>query len=193
MQHARSTFTTLFATALIAIGGAAHADVADSVTVLPVPASLSTTGGAFSANKAVAVNQLNGAVSNVAVRGIGNVASTTGSGNGGGSAQGGTGNGGNGSGGAGSGASGASESGTGGAASGSANGQGNGASGSGGGTGGAGAAGSNTVNAGSFSMSNTMTGTASSASGIVVVSQNTGMAALTQQSVNVQASFGTGK
>ena len=42
-------------------------------------------------------------------------------------------------------------------------------------------------------MSNTMMGTAQSAAGILVISQNTGIAALTQQSVNVQANLNVGR
>jgi hypothetical protein len=38
-------------------------------------------------------------------------------------------------------------------------------------------------------MSNTMSGTAQSAAGILVMSQTTGIASLTQQSVNVQANL----
>ncbi|MET0351466.1 MAG: hypothetical protein ABW067_16860, partial [Rhizobacter sp.] len=75
--------------------------------------------------------------------------------------------------------------GTGGAGSG---GTGNGATGGAGGAGGTASA-----NAGTFNMSNTMTGTAQSAAGILVISQNTGIAALTQQSVNVQANLGLGR
>jgi hypothetical protein len=56
-----------------------------------------------------------------------------------------------------------------------------------GGAGGAG--GTNNVNAGTFNMSNTISGTAQSAAGILVMSQNTGIASLTQQSVNVQANL----
>jgi hypothetical protein len=61
-------------------------------------------------------------------------------------------------------------------------------------TGGAGGAGgTNNVNAGVFNMSNTMSATAQSAAGVMVISQNTGIAALTQQSVNVQANLGVGR
>jgi hypothetical protein len=42
-------------------------------------------------------------------------------------------------------------------------------------------------------MSNTMTGTAQAAAGVLVISQNTGIAALTQQSVNVQANLTLGR
>jgi len=50
-----------------------------------------------------------------------------------------------------------------------------------------------TVDAGQFNLSNTMSGTAQSAAGILVISQNTGIAALTQQSVNVQANLSLGR
>jgi hypothetical protein len=57
-------------------------------------------------------------------------------------------------------------------------------------TGGAGGAGgTNAVNAGTFNMSNTMAGVAQSAAGILVITQNSGLAALVQQSVNVQANL----
>jgi hypothetical protein len=56
-----------------------------------------------------------------------------------------------------------------------------------GGTGGAG--GSISVNAGTFDMSNTMSGVAQSAAGIMVITQNSGLSALVQQSVNVQANL----
>ena len=56
-----------------------------------------------------------------------------------------------------------------------------------------GAGGTITVNAGTFDMSNTMSATAQSAAGIMVISQNTGIAALTQQSVNVQANLNVGR
>jgi len=49
------------------------------------------------------------------------------------------------------------------------------------------------VNAGTFNLSNTMSGAAQSAAGIQVISQNTGIAALTQQSVNVQANLNVGR
>jgi hypothetical protein len=48
------------------------------------------------------------------------------------------------------------------------------------------------VSAGRFDMSNTMNGTAQSASGILVASQNSGAASLVQQSVNVQANLSLG-
>jgi hypothetical protein len=59
-----------------------------------------------------------------------------------------------------------------------------------GGAGGAG--GTNTVSAGTFDMSNTMTGAAQSAAGIVVMSQNSGAASLIQQAVTVQANLTVG-
>jgi len=49
--------------------------------------------------------------------------------------------------------------------------------------------GSNTVSGGTFNMSNTMNGTAQSAAGISVISQNTGISSMVQQSVNVQANM----
>jgi hypothetical protein len=61
---------------------------------------------------------------------------------------------------------------------------------------GAGAAGGNggnggsaSADAGSFDMANNMTGTAVGAAGIAVIAQNSGIAALVQQSVNVQANL----
>ncbi|MEO6435597.1 MAG: hypothetical protein ABIP55_07525, partial [Tepidisphaeraceae bacterium] len=73
-------------------------------------------------------------------------------------------------------------------------GTGNGAVGGMGGTGGAGGAGGTiTVDAGTFNMSNTMSATAQSAAGVLVISQNTGIAALVQQSVNVQANLNVGR
>ncbi|HAT30063.1 MAG TPA: hypothetical protein DCW29_04195, partial [Janthinobacterium sp.] len=59
-----------------------------------------------------------------------------------------------------------------------------------GGTGGNG--GTNTVNAGTFNMSNTMTGTAQSAAGLLVISQNSGLSSLIQQNVVVQANLSVG-
>jgi hypothetical protein len=56
-----------------------------------------------------------------------------------------------------------------------------------GGAGGAG--GTNSLDAGSFNMSNTMNGVAQSAAGIMVITQNSGIASLVQQSVNVQANL----
>jgi hypothetical protein len=70
---------------------------------------------------------------------------------------------------------------------------GNGAVGNGAVGGAGGAGGTNTVSAGTFNLSNTMSGTAQSAAGIMVISQNTGIAALTQQSVNVQANMNLGR
>jgi hypothetical protein len=49
------------------------------------------------------------------------------------------------------------------------------------------------VDAGQFNLSNTMSGVAQSAAGIQVISQNTGMASLVQQSVNVQANLNVGR
>ena len=60
-----------------------------------------------------------------------------------------------------------------------------------GGTGGAGGAVS--VNAGTFDMSNAMTGTAQSAAGLLVISQNSGISSLIQQSVTVQANLSVGQ
>jgi len=45
------------------------------------------------------------------------------------------------------------------------------------------------VSGGTFNMSNTMNGTAQSAAGISVISQNTGISSMVQQSVNVQANM----
>jgi hypothetical protein len=82
------------------------------------------------------------------------------------------------------GSGGTGEGGTGGAA---AGGVGNGA------TGGAGGAGGTVgVSAGTFDLSNSMSGVAQSAAGIMVLSQNSGIAALVQQSVNVQANLNVG-
>jgi hypothetical protein len=41
-------------------------------------------------------------------------------------------------------------------------------------------------------MSNNMTGTAQSAAGVLVISQNSGIGSLVQQSVNVQANLNVG-
>jgi hypothetical protein len=49
------------------------------------------------------------------------------------------------------------------------------------------------VNAGTFNMSNAMTSVGQSAAGIMVASQNSGIAAMVQQSVNVQANLAVGK
>jgi hypothetical protein len=63
-----------------------------------------------------------------------------------------------------------------------------------GGAGGAGGAGgTNTVNAGTFNMSNAMTGVAQSAAGVMVLSLNSGISSLVQQSVNVQANLNVGR
>jgi hypothetical protein len=55
-----------------------------------------------------------------------------------------------------------------------------------------GSGGTNTINAGSWAMSNTMSGTAQSAAGILTIAQTTGVANLVQQSVNVQANLSVG-
>ena len=59
-----------------------------------------------------------------------------------------------------------------------------------GGTGGSG--GAVNVNAGTFNMYNAMTSVGLSAAGIMVIAQNSGMAAMIQQSVNVQANLAVG-
>ncbi|HEY0879808.1 MAG TPA: hypothetical protein VGE10_15275, partial [Zeimonas sp.] len=56
-----------------------------------------------------------------------------------------------------------------------------------GGVGGAG--GQNTVTAGTFDMSNTIASGFSNSAGITIASQNSGIAALIQQSANVQANL----
>jgi len=48
------------------------------------------------------------------------------------------------------------------------------------------------VNAGTFNMYNAMSSIGQSAAGIMVTAQNTGMAAMIQQSVNVQANLAVG-
>ena len=53
--------------------------------------------------------------------------------------------------------------------------------------------GSQSVNAGTFNMSNSMTSVGLSAAGILMASQNSGMASLIQQSVNVQATLNVGR
>jgi hypothetical protein len=61
------------------------------------------------------------------------------------------------------------------------------------GTGGAGGAGGTlNLNAGSFNMSNVMTSVGQSAAGIMIAAQNNGMAAMVQQSVNVQSNLSLG-
>jgi hypothetical protein len=55
-----------------------------------------------------------------------------------------------------------------------------------------GAGGTNNINAGTFNMSNTMTGTAQSAAGIMLATQNSGIASMIQQGVNVQANLTVG-
>jgi hypothetical protein len=69
-----------------------------------------------------------------------------------------------------------------------------GGAGSGGaGTGGAGGSGGTlNLNAGSFNMSNVMTSVGQSAAGIMIAAQNSGMAAMVQQSVNVQSNLSLG-
>ncbi|PQO90220.1 hypothetical protein C5614_27705 [Massilia phosphatilytica] len=52
--------------------------------------------------------------------------------------------------------------------------------------------GTNSVNAGTFDLSNKMTGTGQSAAGVLVVSQNSGLSSLIQQSVNVQSNLALG-
>jgi hypothetical protein len=49
------------------------------------------------------------------------------------------------------------------------------------------------VSAGTFNMSNTMTSVGQSAAGIMIASQNSGIASLVQQSVNVQSNLAVGK
>lgn len=177
-----ATTTGLTILALVTV---AHADTPDTGAAKPdVAAPVNARATGLLTATPVSVNRLVGAVSNVSVQGIGNSVTGNANGGSGGSANGGTGNGGNGTGGSDNGNS------TG-ASSGSANGQGNGASGSGGGMGDAGGqGGSNTLNAGTLSMANTMTGVAASASGILSISQNSGIGALTQQSISVQANVG---
>ncbi|MYM95944.1 hypothetical protein GTP90_18960, partial [Rugamonas sp. FT81W] len=60
-----------------------------------------------------------------------------------------------------------------------------------GGTGGAG--GDVSVAAGTFNMSNTMSNVGQSAAGILVMSQNSGISSLVQQSVNVQSNLSVGR
>ncbi|MDK3023581.1 hypothetical protein QO239_13340, partial [Cupriavidus taiwanensis] len=80
--------------------------------------------------------------------------------------------------------------GSGGAATGGTGGVGGVGNGGAGGTGGAG--GYNLVDAGTFNMSNTMTSVGQTAAGIMMASQNSGVASLVQQSVNVQANLNVG-
>ena len=61
-----------------------------------------------------------------------------------------------------------------------------------GGNGTGGAGGSNSVSAGTFDISNKMSGTGQSAAGVLVISQNSGLSSLVQQSVNVQANLSLG-
>jgi hypothetical protein len=67
------------------------------------------------------------------------------------------------------------------------------AAGGAGGAGSGGAGGTNSVSAGTFDLSNTMSNVGQSAAGIMVVSQNSGISSLVQQSVNVQANLAVGK
>ena len=63
-----------------------------------------------------------------------------------------------------------------------------------GGTGGVGGAGGYiTVDAGTFNMSNNMSSVGQSAAGIMVAAQNSGMNAMVQQAVTVQANLNVGK
>ncbi len=78
--------------------------------------------------------------------------------------------------------------GAGGVGNGGTGGTGNGAVGGAGGNGG-----TNYVDAGTFNMSNMMTSVGQSAAGIMIANQNSGMASLVQQSVNVQANMQVGK
>ncbi|AZG16100.1 hypothetical protein EHF44_22040 [Cupriavidus pauculus] len=78
--------------------------------------------------------------------------------------------------------------GAGGVGNGGTGGAGNGAVGGAGGAGG-----TNYVDAGTFNMSNAMTSVGQSAAGIMIANQNSGMASLVQQSVNVQANMNVGR
>ncbi len=49
------------------------------------------------------------------------------------------------------------------------------------------------VSAGKFDFSNTMSHVGQSAAGVTVISQNSGIASLVQQSVNVQANLAVGR
>ncbi|EIL89030.1 hypothetical protein UU9_10307, partial [Rhodanobacter fulvus Jip2] len=73
-----------------------------------------------------------------------------------------------------------------------AGGAGTGGAGMGAAGGAGGAGGTSYADAGSFDMSNQMNGTAVGAAGIAVLAQNSGAAALVQQSVNVQANLTVG-
>ncbi|KLU36479.1 hypothetical protein AB595_11820 [Massilia sp. WF1] len=55
-----------------------------------------------------------------------------------------------------------------------------------------GAGGTNSVTTGNFDMSNNMSGTAQGAAGVMIISQNTGISSLVQQSVNVQSNMNVG-
>ena len=56
-----------------------------------------------------------------------------------------------------------------------------------------GAGGTINIDAGSFNMSNVMSSVGQSAAGIMVAAQNSGMAAMVQQSVNVQSNLSLGR
>ena len=49
------------------------------------------------------------------------------------------------------------------------------------------------MSAGNFNLSNTMNQVGQSAAGVMVISQNSGIASLVQQSVNVQANLAVGR
>ena len=159
--------------------------------------SVSSQGGAtapagsFSPSRAVATSRLVGNVSQVSVQRIGNDASANATGGAGGSANGGSG---------GSGVGSSAYSGTGGGESGGNGGTKTmgagyyGDAGAGGGVGGSGgAATAGQSNAGVLNLSNTLSKVAKQATGIVTLSQNSGIGALTQQSVNVQGNIFSGK
>ena len=138
----------------------------------PASDAVSGVASTLGSGRSVSLNALSGSVSNVQVSGIGNTVWNSGSNGGqGGGGQGGPATGGNSAGG--------------GSAGGAITGNGTGASGGNGGY---------FVNdAGSINLSNTLSGTAQSAAGVLIISQNTGIGALTQQSVNVQTNFAPGK
>ena len=184
---------------LLVLAGAAPAWAQSTPAAVTSPsAAQSVLGGAgaylsgvgftnsFNPVNAVATAKLSGAVSNVSVQQLGNQATANGSGGAGGNANGGTG-------GTAVGSSGAS--GTGGKGGSSTMGAGyNADAGAGGGVGAVGAAGTGgTANAGTLNLYNSLSSTAQSAAGIVMISQNSGVGALTQQSVTVQANTGLGK
>jgi hypothetical protein len=78
---------------------------------------------------------------------------------------------------------------TGGAGQGGTGGAGNGGVGNGAVGGAGGAGGTNNVNAGTFDLSNTISSSFTNGAGIIQATQNSGFAALIQQSVNVQANL----